>query len=89
MVTVMIEGVWLFLIFNLSCNVSSISNQSFAEQTTNTYNINTCDKVSFKTCKAKLKQLRQALLRTPFNNHYCEPSYYFFIIFNMLPKILK
>jgi len=46
------------------------------EQTTNTYNINTCDKVSFKTCKAKLKQLRQALLRTPFNNHYCELSYY-------------
>ncbi len=31
MVTVVIEGVWPFLIFNLSCNVSSISNQSFAD----------------------------------------------------------
>jgi hypothetical protein len=31
MITVMIEGVWLFKIFNLSFNVSSISNQSFAD----------------------------------------------------------
>ena len=31
MITVVIEGVWLFLIFNLSYNVSSISNQSFAD----------------------------------------------------------
>jgi hypothetical protein len=31
MVTVVIEGVWPFLNFNLSCNVSSISNESFAD----------------------------------------------------------
>jgi hypothetical protein len=31
MVTVVIEGVWPFLIFYLSCNVSIISNQSFAD----------------------------------------------------------
>jgi hypothetical protein len=31
MITVVIEGVWLFLIFSLSYNVSSISNQSFAD----------------------------------------------------------
>jgi hypothetical protein len=31
MITVVIEGVWPFLIFNLSCNVSSINNQSFAD----------------------------------------------------------
>ncbi len=31
MVTVVIDGVGPFLIFNLSCNVSSISNQSFAD----------------------------------------------------------
>ena len=31
MVTVVLEGVWPFFNFNLSCNVSSISNQSFAD----------------------------------------------------------
>jgi hypothetical protein len=31
MVTVVIDGVWPFLIFNLMSNVSSISNQSFAD----------------------------------------------------------
>jgi hypothetical protein len=42
-ITVMKEGVWLFLIFNLSCNVSSLNNQSFADarssniKTTTTY----------------------------------------------------
>ncbi len=55
------------------------------EQTTNTYNINTCDKVSSKTCKAKLKQLRQALLEHLLIIIIANRV----IIFYMLPKILK
>ncbi len=31
MITVVIEGVWLFKIFNLIYNVSNISNHSFAD----------------------------------------------------------
>jgi hypothetical protein len=53
------------------------------EQTANTYNLNTFNKVLIKTSKAKLKQLRLALLRHILIYIFVNGA----IMLHMLPKI--